>query len=107
MSGARFWLLVLGVLTVPISSASGENGPSQAPTKFHVIKDCSDCPQLVPVPGIATKTGVGPSFYVGQYELTWKQYLASVREANCPAPRSEERRVGTECVSTCRSRWSP
>src|SRR3546814_11793116 len=25
-----------------------------------------------------------------------------------PVPdRSEERRVGTECVSTCRSRWSP
>src|SRR3546814_12339622 len=23
------------------------------------------------------------------------------------AHRSEERRVGTECVSTCRSRWSP
>src|SRR3546814_3138858 len=26
----------------------------------------------------------------------------------CPrAGRSEERRVGKECVSTCRSRWSP
>src|SRR3546814_20706615 len=24
-----------------------------------------------------------------------------------PPGRSEERRVGTECVSTCRSRWSP
>src|SRR3546814_18470005 len=24
-----------------------------------------------------------------------------------PEQRSEERRVGTECVSTCRSRWSP
>src|SRR3546814_11630236 len=24
-----------------------------------------------------------------------------------PAPRSEERRVGKECVSTCSSRWSP
>src|SRR3546814_2431494 len=24
-----------------------------------------------------------------------------------PTPRSEERRVGKECVSTCRSRWSP
>src|SRR3546814_18173710 len=24
-----------------------------------------------------------------------------------PIPRSEERRVGKECVSTCRSRWSP
>src|SRR3546814_13377896 len=23
------------------------------------------------------------------------------------APRSEERSVGTECVSTCRARWSP
>src|SRR3546814_13537233 len=34
--------------------------------------------------------------------------------ANCPTRikdgvkvRSEERRVGKECVSTCRSRWSP
>src|SRR3546814_14477812 len=29
--------------------------------------------------------------------------------AACPAKftRSEERRVGKECVSTCRSRWSP
>src|SRR3546814_1467180 len=25
----------------------------------------------------------------------------------CPGGRSEERRVGKECVSTCRSRWSP
>src|SRR3546814_4409254 len=25
----------------------------------------------------------------------------------CPRIRSEERRVGKECVSTCRSRWSP
>src|SRR3546814_9589064 len=25
----------------------------------------------------------------------------------CRAERSEERRVGKECVSTCRSRWSP
>src|SRR3546814_19259948 len=24
-----------------------------------------------------------------------------------PGRRSEERRVGKECVSTCRSRWSP
>src|SRR3546814_14721466 len=24
-----------------------------------------------------------------------------------PISRSEERRVGNECVSTCRSRWSP
>src|SRR3546814_10330113 len=28
------------------------------------------------------------------------------RSMSRPAPRSEERRVGKECVSTCRSRWS-
>src|SRR3546814_14062844 len=31
-----------------------------------------------------------------------------VRAAGCSVEgRSEERRVGKECVSTCRSRWSP
>src|SRR3546814_20028278 len=29
------------------------------------------------------------------------------RRQRTPEPRSEERRVGKECVSTCRSRWSP
>src|SRR3546814_16678722 len=28
-------------------------------------------------------------------------------DADCMSGRSEERRVGKECVSTCRSRWSP
>src|SRR3546814_2105466 len=31
----------------------------------------------------------------------------SVALENPPLLRSEERRVGKECVSTCRSRWSP
>src|SRR3546814_13490288 len=36
-----------------------------------------------------------------------KDVRAAVRSgASCPS-RSEERRVGKECVSTCRSRWSP
>src|SRR3546814_5925902 len=35
--------------------------------------------------------------------------LAPPAQANpiVPDERSEERRVGKECVSTCRSRWSP
>src|SRR3546814_3128372 len=32
---------------------------------------------------------------------------ADARTAGGPVFRSEERRVGKECVSTCRSRWSP
>src|SRR3546814_7581331 len=40
-------------------------------------------------------------------------YFASIWATNVidgtlyGVPRSEERRVGKECVSTCRSRWSP
>src|SRR3546814_12704812 len=31
----------------------------------------------------------------------------NVRNISWQSDRSEERRVGKECVSTCRSRWSP
>src|SRR3546814_2427453 len=34
-------------------------------------------------------------------------YLTSKSYAFFAQGRSEERRVGKECVSTCRSRWSP
>src|SRR3546814_10924141 len=36
-----------------------------------------------------------PEFRSGDYTIKWLE------------ERSEERRVGQECVSTCRSRWSP
>src|SRR3546814_3556479 len=35
------------------------------------------------------------------------QHKAEAVLARCHTHRSEERRVGKECVSTCRSRWSP
>src|SRR3546814_18791962 len=34
-------------------------------------------------------------------------FLRRVFNARADDARSEERRVGKECVSTCRSRWSP
>src|SRR3546814_12605978 len=38
----------------------------------------------------------------------WKITFAdTVADTGSSAFRSEERRVGKECVSTCRSRWSP
>src|SRR3546814_13137913 len=40
----------------------------------------------------------------------WKRAIAASRprwRINQRALRSEERRVGKECVSTCRSRWAP
>src|SRR3546814_5039880 len=34
-------------------------------------------------------------------------FTYALNAAHCGAARSEERRVGKECVRTCRSRWSP
>src|SRR3546814_13784215 len=45
-----------------------------------------------------------PSIAVGAAQQQAAE--ASIRQADV-RPSSEERRVGKECVSTCRSRWSP
>src|SRR3546814_11985488 len=51
-----------------------------------------------------------------QAEETWRRYLLGSNGSISEFPmfmiyfekiRSEERRVGKECVGTCRSRWSP
>src|SRR3546814_12874956 len=41
---------------------------------------------------------------IGQFQAL-QHYVADI--ATMQTTRSEERRVGKECVSTCRSRWSP
>src|SRR3546814_18866665 len=44
-------------------------------------------------------------FSVGVDSCCFKS--ASCRGSDVSTTRSDERRVGKECVSTCRSRWSP
>src|SRR3546814_14537374 len=55
----------------------------------------------LPAAAIARRT-VAAQGVVQRLQLLRRQKLAGV-----VAQRSEERRVGKECVSTCRSRWSP
>src|SRR3546814_5402478 len=43
------------------------------------------------------------SYTEKKYQFELRYHLSIFANAN----RSEERRVGQECVSTCRSRWSP
>src|SRR3546814_9552462 len=40
-------------------------------------------------------------------DVAYQEPIAIATDKGDPEFRSEERRVGKECVSTCRSRWSP
>src|SRR3546814_19698352 len=44
---------------------------------------------------------------LADFEQATLRLLGKVQIVPFGAARSEERRVGKECVSTCRSRWSP
>src|SRR3546814_2428464 len=44
---------------------------------------------------------------VRQRTVVFYPYQATAVDPSDQAERSEERRVGKECVRTCRSRWSP
>src|SRR3546814_5691624 len=46
---------------------------------------------------------VAPRRSRSEHQIDHRQHYREVDEGE----RSEERRVGKECVSTCRSRWSP
>src|SRR3546814_1524018 len=57
-----------------------------------------------PGPSLARHRSCGKSLVlVAQIEA----HCRGAAEAPHRSVRSEERRVGKECVSTCRSRWSP
>src|SRR3546814_13392256 len=55
-------------------------------------------------PGSAGQGGTGQS---GAGAEVQAEFDALRRDISKLTDRSEERRVGKECVSTCRSRWSP
>src|SRR3546814_16658614 len=42
-----------------------------------------------------------------KHDVTFEEYRVALAFLLDAFERSEERRVGKECVSTCRSRWSP
>src|SRR3546814_16195171 len=51
--------------------------------------------------------GAGKSTYAEKHYLPHEIISTDVLPLQIYGNRSEERRVGKECVSTCRSRWSP
>src|SRR3546814_8467896 len=88
--------LVTGVQTcaLPIShSATAAGG------KFFLALGKSCPPLTAPLP-----EAISLKIQVSQRDAGRRRTCGG---AQAQAPRSEERRVGKECVSTCRSRWSP
>src|SRR3546814_16132949 len=53
---------------------------------------------------LASRTRLLTDYQDARYAAQYNAFIADVRAR---VARSEERRVGKECVSTCRSRWSP
>src|SRR3546814_15891849 len=63
-----------------------------------------DSQQTIDLDLVTSRSNDNPVFYV-QYAHARIHSIG--RRAEEAGVRSEERRVGKECVSTCRSRWSP
>src|SRR3546814_15084269 len=53
------------------------------------------------------RTRVGRANAAARVEPERTSYFNAIQQYAYTDGRSEERRVGKECVSTCRSRWSP
>src|SRR3546814_17211272 len=58
------------------------------------------------IPGLIMLSLLGESISNASFGIYMPKWSGTIYEL-LSAPRSEERRVGKECVSTCRTRWSP
>src|SRR3546814_15804365 len=76
------------------SSDLGPSRPVNGPRRHHIIPYSP-----FPIPGLFS-----PAHLVAG-ELHNRREAVNARKES--KHRSEERRVGKECVSTCRSRWAP
>src|SRR3546814_14963308 len=94
------------IIVVPVTAVPRRNGPERPPGKNWVpfngpptMRPPSD--ELEPREGAIRRDG-------GPLGLAMIAYPCCDQSRSLTGLiRSEERRVGKECVSTCRTRWSP
>src|SRR3546814_2704550 len=99
--------LVTGVQTcaLPISRNFGVNLITMHPQLFDLIEVCTKhrVGHVVLAGGLPPKGSLEAIKASGAKVICFAPTLALAKKL----VRSEERRVGKECVSTCSSRWSP
>src|SRR3546814_4897472 len=93
--------LVTGVQTCALPISRGGEVMTAEPrggsVPLHIIRHASDDMLVM------QEEVTGPILPLRNYARIEDAIAAIHRHA----PRSEDRRVGKECISTCRSRWSP
>src|SRR3546814_10445793 len=102
--------LVPVVYTASISNVLIVNPKMPASTGAELLKLLKDNPgkYTFASSGVGSSTHMSGELFksMAQVDLMHVPYKGS-GQALVDLIRSEERRVGKECVSTCRSRWSP
>src|SRR3546814_15233469 len=110
-------LLIYGLLAVIIAACSP--GKKQETGGSQVTYTCPMHPQIVqegpgscPICGMdlvpVSQSGAEQEIMLGERQMALAGIeTAPVSPGSIGNSRSEERRVGKECVSTFRSRWSP
>src|SRR3546814_8191539 len=83
-------------------------------TRCALVTGVQTCALPISMPGLIVAVQVGPGSHVEQgavvvimEAMKMQMEIRAPRSGQISVIRSEERRVGKECVSTCRSRWSP
>src|SRR3546814_14239190 len=72
-----------------------------------ILEDELPNDQRAEIAAVVQANGENDAFLRCLASATEQKRAVSHNPGSNYAPRSEERSVGKECVSTCRSRWSP
>src|SRR3546814_14959352 len=96
----------MGALTTQLAATRARRWPAEMqPDALFLAATSEDLWEICFTGAIGRAAGVGEALI----RAGWTNAdLEPIRRLTNPiGPRSEERRVGKEDVSTCRSRWSP
>ena len=84
-------------LGIPLET--GRVGHADTAEGYRIRRDAYELPDITLSAEEATAVAVATQL--------WRSPEWTTAAASAVLRRSEERRVGKECVTTCRSRWSP
>src|SRR3546814_18287735 len=107
LGASRAQLQADDLLTLIYTSGTTGTPKGVMLTHRNIVSNMISCEELLP-PGIGKALSFLPLCHIFERMVSYL-YLyrgISIYYAESLETRSEERRVGKECVSTCRSRWS-